>query len=392
MTEEDVEPKYQFEQMFWVAAGEKALVGDGVEFFLKELKYISDTSVYRIEYTLTKDGNEYNGYAFLEENAVADFYPDVYNPYRIRFIEVERGEENLTAGFRISDVKEAPDAMTVSGKESDTYTTTDYEYVVGEKCILYLDKDVTFQGNIIQVIECVMDGIEEETGYKFYVDNKYSGVRTDGIRELYYGSNPWPGVDEFNEKIAVYIVNRPDEYFMSCAFERAVVITYFDFDLETEGVYAMAHELTHTILMRNAESLNTKLSEGYAFLIGSRVAEKFPEYPLTDMALEQSYGKFPFPLDASNAEGIFMTEYDDYVADFKNYQYGVYFMTYILESYGNGGFHDFISCLNQKNEDNYVSPTDEMIVEALKETFSDTVFEDFGNWYAQNKSRFTDEE
>lgn len=386
--EENNEPDYMFDEEFSLAAGESVIIGDGVKFELKSLEFIVDTSVYRVEYTLTKDENEYPGIAFWNQSEGSDFYPDVYNPYEITFVSVKGGIADLTADFQISDVREVPETMTISGNVSDTYTTIDYEYVEGDKCILYLDKDVAFKGNIIEVIEHVMDAVEDETGYEYYVDNKYSAIRTDGIREIEYGLNPWPGVDEFNEKIAVYVVNRPEDAIMSCAFERAIVLAYEDFEVETEGVYAMAHELTHTILMRNGESLNTKLSEGYACCIGGKVAEKFTEYPLSNMASEREYGSFPYQLDGTTAEDIFLTEYDDYAADFKNYQYGVYFITYLLETYGNDGFHNFLDNLNDKNADNYVSPSSEMQMEVLKETFSNEIFKDFGKWYIENSKRF----
>lgn len=384
---EPVEPDYYFEEEFAVAVGDTVNLEEGISFTLETLDYLTETENYRVDYIMSKDGEDYPGRYFMDKEGVPFQYIEVYNIHPITLIDVNDSQ----AVFVVSAAPEIPDPLEVSGSVEDTYTTEDYEYVVGDRCILYLDKGVTFRGNIMADLENIMTAVEKESGFEFYVENKYSAMRISGIRESYFGVDPWPGVDEFNEKIAVYVINQPEQGYVSCAYERAIVIMEEDFRIETDGVYAIAHELSHTIHLRNGELLNRKLTEGFACYMGKRVAESLTQYPTSAQCKEAYYGTFPERLNRDTAESIFMTVYEDYAYDFKEYQYGMYFVTYLYETYGEQAFHELLQCVNEKNNENYTSATDEMQVEALKECISENIFAEFGDWYENNKNRFAGE-
>lgn len=381
---EVVEPDYYFDEEFALSLGDTVKLEEGILFSLKTLDYLEETENYRVDYIMSKDDTFYPGRFFMDKEGTT--YPsiDVYNPYPITFVDVNESQ----AVFSVSNAPEIPAPMEISGNAEDVYTTDDFEYVAGDRCILYLDKGVSFHGNIMEDLENIMSAVEKESGFEFYVENKYSAIRTDGIREIYYEEDPWPGVDEFNEKIAVYVVNRPERHLVSCAFERAIVIVADDFDIQTEGIYAFAHELCHTINFRNGEQLNRKLTEGFACYMGARVAKSLTQYPTSDEMEESYYGTFPEKLNHSTAEELFLKEYNDYAYDFKEYQYGMYFVTYLYETYGDRAFRDLLQAVNEKNDENYTLPTNEIQVEALKECFSENIFAEFGDWYNINKDRF----
>lgn len=381
---EIVEPDYCFGEEMTLTRGETVNLEEGITFTLKALDYVESTDVYRADYIMVKDGEEFPGRYFIDCEGKTTLHTDVYNIHPVTFVSANDKE----AVFVVSAAPEIPAPMEISGNAEDIYTTEDFEYIVGDRCNLYLEKGITFRGNIMEDLENVMAAVEKESGFEFYVENKYSAMRTTGIRELYFGKDPWPGVDEFHDKIGVYVVNQPERGLVSCSFGCAILITAEDFDIEKEGIYVLAHELSHAICDKNGERLTTKLSEGFACYMGSRVAKSLTQYPMNRQAEESYYWSFPLTLNRNTAEELFLTDFEDYVNDFKEYQYGMYFMTFLYETYGDQAFHDFLQAVNQKNDEFYTSATIEMQVEALKETVSENIFAEFGEWYEKNKSRF----
>lgn len=379
---------YLFDEEFTLTVGEEVSVQDGITFRLEELEYFEDFNAYRLDYVMTKEDIEYTGIIWLNEDGSNELYDnEIYNMHRIQFVSAD-----LThATVKIPPAPQKPAPMEISGSREDVYTTTDYEYIVGDKCILYLNRGVTVKGNIMEVIENIMNTIEEETGYEYYVDTDYARSYVVNLRELYYGADPWPGVDEFYDKVAIYVasdLNEDGEPIMSTADNCSVVLAEYDFDMETQGVYALAHELTHTVFLRNAVSLNGKMNEGLACYFGRKVALQFTDFPRLYDTKENYYGTFPYTLDASTAEELFTTNYDDYVADFKEYQYGFYFLTYLMENYDTQKLHVFLDAINGKMAYYYDSPDNATLIETLKDTYSPQIFRDFGEWYQENEERF----
>jgi hypothetical protein len=387
--EENIAPDYHFEEKFSLQIGETVSLEKGITFQLVNVIYNDDgeNGYHWITYKLTTKEEEFESSLSLYSDGKNEIVEEKYNPYIVNAIQVE----NDVVTFKVSDIPEKPKAMEVSGKKEDTYTTSEYEYIEGKKCMLYFDKGITFQGDILQMIENVMDEVEKETGYSFYPEeSKYSVLHENGIREAYYGTDPWPGLDEWNEKRAVYFVNGKnfDEPVISSGIARAICL--ISYDLKEDMIYAIAHEFTHTICIANGENLNRKLSEGYACYIGRKVAAKFSGYPVTNNSKECGTGLFQEELNGNTAEKIFMKDYA-VEENYKDYEYGTYLVTYMIETYGEGAFRKFLGNLNEKTRDDYMSPDNEMQKETLKETFSEEFFHDFGVWYQSNSSRFTED-
>lgn len=292
------------------------------------------------------------------------------------------------ATFVVNVVKQAT-KLKQDGKASTKITTKNYSYIEREDYVVYIDKGVTVSGDTAKVIDKVMATIEAETGLKFFPKRPFNKGFTDNNVDFYFDGarGLFRGINDDHKKLEILIVN--DSKLMSNAAMNTIVFSCLDFNFAKEGLYPIAHELTHIIMEKNMPTPSRTLTEGYAVYEGKVVARKLSSlYP----NIEWCYGGFPYEVTQANAEALYKSTFSD--ADdptFCSYQYGYYLATYAHETYGKYAYKklciksrpyvtNWWDTLGSKNE-----------AEILKKLYGNNFFKDFATWYNKNKDRFDNE-
>ncbi len=313
--------------------------------------------------------------------------------------------------------KDPENTVTLSGNPEDVYESEDYGCIVGEKCVIFVDKGCKVPGDYLVALENTIDKLEENTGMNYSNDSVYNDYYSlNGWIESYYGEDYWDGFSGGKDRINIILTNDNErEGLISCAFERMAVFANPDFKIHKYGPDTMIHELSHCLQMTNHESYSKKLSEGFATYwevqlsddLAETVGIKKEDYSPKD---ESYYAFSDGDLNASTAEALFGKEYERMDGN-QPYEYGFALMTYLYESYSVEEVNEFFDLLDEKiwqrrlelketewsmndfSDKELVSilgdaSSEELEAEALKEYFGDDVFKKFGQWYSDNKSRF----
>lgn len=301
------------------------------------------------------------------------------------------------------------DVISLSGKEEDKVTTTDYSIFETERCVLLADKDITLPGNFAEVVEAIVDEIEKETGLKHDPED-WKPVQSDAVSG-YFGFNPFAGVEK-GKKIPIYLVNdREGVGYISWASESETTLVVYELMSEelwnSIPVYrdnpwrkrdymdyeTVAHEVTHTIVSRNV-SLSKIMTEGIATHVEKVVTKNLSgKYPCVHYE-EKIYDGIPDPITRDNAEHIFITDYEEISHADRGAEYtlGMIICDYMYETFGQDAFKKYADEINKQQIFFYYgNQTEEdmkKLSQAMKTVFGDDFFINFGDWYGKNKSRY----
>ena len=322
----------------------------------------------------------------------------------------EEWVEETTETVDLADLWVLPDEyeeITLDGVQEHHYISTDYCYIVSDKYVVFLDKDIDVPGDFLVNVDAIIDGIEEELGISSCPEDfEYGGVPDLSI--YYDGVDPW---EDFyiGTKIPLFLmVDRYDEALISnaCA-DYTVIVSYelfsedlwnsvpgycnsdFRFRNDFVDYGEIAHELTHTITDRNID--NTKImAEGIAEYTERRVIENLADsYPAIRTTLDNRYlydNGIPEPINAGNAEEIFIGDYDEIDAEHRGaeYTFGRYLFEYLYEIDGPEFYTHLVDTIHANGITYSYGNYDEAIIteyaDAMKEAFGDDVFTGFGDW------------
>lgn len=272
-----------------------------------------------------------------------------------------------------------------------SYTTTKEEYIETSRFILYLDEGVEVPLNIFDSINHIMDRIEEETGYQFYVphyDNtEYRGM-TNELDKYFSSAEEFKKIGKDHEKVEI-VVTQHDQAVDAYANGRNGILIlpkHLKLQDDSQG-YAMVHELSHIAFARNGRYMGGVLEEGFAEYFTDLILEHDDVLQCTYDAYENLKG-YENIITEQNAENMFL----NYTAGSSRYQFGFRLTCYIMEKYGIKAYQR----VHAKVTESYTGLGDdtpmEIIDQALKSELSENFFPEFAKWLADNRDRFGDKD
>ena len=371
-------PDVAFDEPFQISEGESLVVGrSGIELTMSKIFYDETEKSTYFVYYIESDGESRMGEGWSDERGNRIFQREfTENVVKL----VEGGEDEVT--LLVTEDYEVQEPLVLSGKAEDTYLTERIEYVESEHIVMFVDKGVTLQGNVMELLESLYGQMEEETGWTFLNDTTYS-KQTGDLRFFLWGSEAFLGVDMNQEKFHVFVV--PQEVFWPSSTGYAIVIDPSDLDIEGGHGDVVIHEMTHAIQERNGAKMDGILDEGFATYMQGKVSEEDKLFTFHYNG-EENYGYQWLDIKAENAEELFVREWP---TTEPHYYYGYWFVTYLFETYGDDIYRK-IHTEATKRLNGMSSLSKEEMVPVLKEVVSESVFEDFGAWL-EEKAKAWDE-
>ena len=304
-------------------------------------------------------------------------------------------------------------AISLDGVREHSVTTDEFCYIEGDKYIIFLDRDITLPGDFANNIDQILSEIESQLGISavpdtypdYFVVNNYSS---------YYGTgfNPWDGW-MIGKKIAIFIVvDREPKGYISCADAQDAV--FCEYELFSEELWNsipdfrdnpwrrndyinysnMAHELTHTVTLRNCQMshcMTEGIADYMAYSVMKALANKNPA--MAEVLKKKNWDEGPLPeaVNAGNAETIFVADYNmlSMAERGPEYYYGKRLWQFLFEEYGKDAFSKVYAKLQAEQFTyDYHAAYDEASMKKcagyMKEVFGDDVFTKFGDWCVKN--------
>ncbi len=276
---------------------------------------------------------------------------------------------------------ETQEPLVLSGNAEDSYTTTRPEYVETDKFILYLDENITVQGNTADLISKLMQRTEEVSGFTLTNNIGYDSGFTFFAPYEFYGETALDNVDPENEKYHIYVV--APEKCGPCGGVGCLVLNQIDLDIAGGEGWVLVHEYSHSLHLANGVYLGDIMTEGFATYNCAQVINNSPDIPFNFNA-NYNYSNYNREITPENAEAIFLEDKED---GWENYLYGYRFMTFLMEEYGKDIFKVILtdaSCDAGQWEYTYDA---EKTLPYIKASTSEDVFVEFANWLEENKER-----
>lgn len=364
-----------------VNQGDKILFENDITLLMKMIDRVEHEYFWgtRMEYTVTVGEEEYSEIYFLDDNGTVDLMAEAYNPYPVKFKVAETGEVKV----QIMNQPEMPPALELSGNAEDVYVSENYEYIEGNNYIIYLDKNVKVKGDLVKNLEIVMAEVENQTGYKFDVQNEYTDIIVHGMREQYFEEGAFEGIDPYHEKIAIYVSHQG--VYAGISGTRYLVIDPTVLDFNSSDAGTLVYDLCQVIAYRNGTQLSTKMDRGYAFFMAERVMNNLDEFSMNFYRYYRSYNTLREAIPASKAEALYLGEYDIVNSEA---DYGYRFMHFIHQEYGEEVFHNLLAMVSERNGNIYDIVNSELELDCIKAVTSEDVFEKFGEWHGANRNYF----
>ena len=301
--------------------------------------------------------------------------------------------------------------FTLDGVKDHHFISTDFCYLVSEKYVLFLEKDIDIPGDYAANLDAIIDELEVLLGMSACPD----GYNYPEVADMtsYFGFNPWDGWHIGNKLPIFLCVDRTDEALISCACSDFVV--FVQYELFTEELWnsvpsfrdnswrkseyvnysETAHEITHAITGRNCQ-LSEIMTEGIADYMGRVVIDELADScpSIAEVKANRLLYDYTVPeaVNAENAERIFVEDYNQIGAADRGaeYVYGRYLCEYLNGEFGDGFFSMYTDKVIEKHIDyaygNYSEEIALQYTETLKEVFGEDIFTKFGDWCVENNA------
>ncbi len=302
-------------------------------------------------------------------------------------------EETIATAEETEKHYEAPSAieypdkrLELSGDHDDIIKVDENSYVEGDGFYLFILKGSTVRGDYAVNVRRVMDELEKLYGMSFDMTDY---AEEDDWKDFYYGGS-FKDINTDFARISILVMPDPGDGTIEWAWKNEVKL--FDTDLDCEGMTfdTVYHELAHVLRMHQGEGLGQVMEEGVALYAQDKLARTF-DYP--DWSIIQyidTEDGFTSPYDHSeiikDPEGVFaevMTEERNTAQ--RNYQYGIRFVTFLMEEYG----PDVILKISEVSRGYEFDENDaDTVIEIIKTATSDDVFERFAAWLPEGWDAF----
>ena len=269
----------------------------------------------------------------------------------------------------------------MSGNPEDTYITTRPEYVEREDYIIFMDTGTKIYGNTPELIEEIFRMVEEESGLSRDTELKYKPLENDTLPWL-FKNDEFIGIDTEVEKYHIYVV--PTSKSTPMGGYGYLIVNPEELEIAAGDAYPIVHEYAHSLHTANGPWMSQIMTEGFSTYITAQVTGREGSIPFKYDAYKD-YSDFSVKLTKDNVEKHFL-EGPEY--GFVNYAFGFRLMHFLMETYGEDIFKKLLdeACLMVAEDWNEIYR--EETLECLKRCTSETVLEEFVDWYEENKSRF----
>ena len=276
---------------------------------------------------------------------------------------------------------ETQEPLVLSGNAEDSYTTTRPEYIETDKFVLYLDENITVQGNTVDLISKIMQRTEEVSGFTLTNNIGYDAGFTVFAPYEFYGETALDYVDPENKKYHIFVV-APEKY-GPCGSVGCLVLNQIDLDIAGGEGWVLVHEYSHSLHLANGVYLDQVMTEGFATYNCGQVINNSPDIPFNFNA-NYNYSCYNREITPENAEAIFLEEKED---GWEDYLYGYRFMTFLTEKYGKDIFRVILTDASMDAGPWEYGYEGEKVVLYIKANTSEDVFVEFANWLEENKDR-----
>lgn len=279
-------------------------------------------------------------------------------------------------------------SITLSGDPDEIIEIQEDCFYEGERFFIFFQNGVKIRGDVAEHLDRIMYGLEDLLQLSYERDPVNSDINW---RYLYF-DNAFTDVNRDLAKVNILIIKNPGDGAIEWAGENVAVLfeeDVFDPEHDLETAY---HELAHVLQLRQASPFGRVLAEGIAAYAEYQmcIRENRPAWDtagyLTDRRNPSIYDE---SLIYTDPVGTFMhdTEIDGGHNDWE-YQYGIRFVTFLVETYG---VEVFDKMCRISLEFTYEEARTDMIIRVIKEATSDDVFEQFAAWLPEGWERFGEE-
>ena len=286
------------------------------------------------------------------------------------------------------DEEKKEQKIELSGNPDEVIVTDVNSYYESKRFFLFIEKGCKIHGDIAVKLEGIMDELEEM--YSLSFTKRFFDGDTDW-RDFYFDGG-FQGINEDCEKINIIIIDDKNDGSIEWASNNIVML--FDDDLNPESQYTdvIYHELTHVLRLNQSQHMGDIFEEGLATNSQYRLSQKhnlevWSIFIYTrDDAMIDPFDESVIIKDAEQAyRDIEAAERDIYQ---KEYQYGIRFVTFLIEEYGENVIKDICDIAEASNLQ--YGDTD-MVISIIKQATSEDVFEKFSAWLPEGWDRFTNE-
>lgn len=267
----------------------------------------------------------------------------------------------------------------LNGNPNETFEASELCYTEDDRVIVFFMKDTCVPQNTLEMLNGFMDDIEETTNLTYdgnpEIERMYDMVTCDFLSDKDY-----EGLD-MDSKIVIVVT--PDNVHET-SYTNACNIQ--DIDLRDEDFHTIiVHELCHVNIGVNYGHTTRVLDEGFAVYTTENVF-------VANGGHTWDYFQYVAPYEFDET---YITDGEDglirlYKDEGDYYNYGIRFVTFLFDTYGDDVFADLYDVLkNTDYSDEIITYTDsstlqnnkaEEIIPYLKEATSEDVFEQFVEW------------
>ncbi len=292
----------------------------------------------------------------------------------------EYSQESKTQETEASTQETLPEPdppLILSGEAQDQITLEDYDYYEGDNYVLNFERGAVIYGDIALRIELVMADLEGYYGLSYGNE----GYEAPSEWKTDYGFYALGRVNRDQSKIDIIICRDVGDGTIQWSTSNEVKLFDADLTPDAQSLGIVYHELTHLLRLRQSPSLGQVLEEGIAIHSADHFSRERGE-PYWDMVqfidTDTMHCMFDDSFILSDPEEAFREANTcDRSGDQIEYQYGIRFVTFLIEEYG----PDIVSTLSENAAARTFTDTDnDTIIEIIKESTSDDVFERFAEW------------
>jgi len=368
-----------FDEAFELVFDRKYYVGrDDVSITIDE-KYTYIETIQAISYTLNVGDEKYEGEIRWSKEDGLEVRQPRFSMNRVLCEAFDYDEGKVT--LLITETTDIQEPLVLSGNPEDTYITTRPEYVEREDYIIFMDTGTKIYGNTPELIEEIFRMVEEESGLSRDAELNYLPLENDILKWLFI-RDEFIGVDTEVEKYHIYVV--PTSVCTPMGGYGYMIINPEELEIAAGNAYPIVHEYAHGLHAANGPWMSQIMNEGFSTYITAQVIGREGSIPFKYDAYKD-YSDFSIKLTKDNVEKNFL-EGPEY--GFVNYAFGFRLMHFLMETYGEDIFKKLLdeACIMVAEDWNEIYR--EETLECLKRCTSETVLEEFVDWYAENKSRF----
>ena len=273
-----------------------------------------------------------------------------------------------------------------SGDPNEVIIFDANSYYEGDRYFLFFEKGTKVYGDVALKIEDIMDTLEDM--YSMSFTNQYVDY-DDDWRDFYFGGS-FHGINADCSKINILIQDYVNDGRIEWAWYNEVMLFDEDLDPEYNEISAVYHELTHVLRMRQSASMGDIFEEGVALNSQYKVAKmrNEAEYNIWSYIRDENF------LNAYDESEIFADPVQAYIncetgdrsIDQPEYQFGIRFVTFLIEKYGDDVIAK-ISSVAAKYE--FDQDDVNTIMSIIKEATSEDVFNEFAQWLPDGWDKFS---